>query len=146
MTDSRYLIRIDLGTTNCALAYIDTLQERAETQLFSIAQLRAPGQLEERAAMASCCYVAAPEERKRGTLRLDWSGGAAAETAVGVYAYEQLAAAPGRVIQSAKSWLCHADVDREAPILPWGSEDVEPAHKLSPVQVSAAYLRHMREA
>ena len=47
-------------------------------------------------------------------------------------------------MSSAKSWLCHGDVDRTADILPWGaSEDVA---KLSPVKVSSLYLAHMREA
>ena len=142
----RFLVGIDLGTTNCALAYIDTLQERPETRILSIPQLRAPGQLEEALTMPSCCYIASPEERKRGTLRLAWQSAAAGETAVGIYAYAQLAATPSRVVQSAKSWLCHGDVDREAPILPWGSEEVAAAHKLSPVAVSSCYLRHLHAA
>ncbi len=47
-------------------------------------------------------------------------------------------------MSSAKSWLCHAGIDREADILPWGS----PAEvkKISPVEASAAYLRHIRDA
>ncbi len=52
--------------------------------------------------------------------------------------------APGRMINSAKSWLCHSGVDRLVPLLPWhGAEDVE---RLSPVQVSARYLAHVRHA
>ena len=48
------------------------------------------------------------------------------------------------MIASAKSWLCHAGVDRRADILPWhAAEDVE---RLSPVEVSARYLRHIRDA
>ena len=43
-----------------------------------------------------------------------------------------------------KSWLCHAGVDREADILPWGSSvDVK---KVSPVQASADYLAHIRDS
>ncbi len=51
---------------------------------------------------------------------------------------------PGRLINSAKSWLCHSGVDRTAPLLPWhGASDVE---RLSPVEVSARYLGHVRDA
>ncbi len=52
--------------------------------------------------------------------------------------------APGRMIASAKSWLCHAGVDRTAELLPWhGADDVE---RLSPIVVSGRYLRHIRDA
>ena len=35
---------------------------------------------------------------------------------------------PGRLVASAKSWLCHAGVDRTAAILPWGAADDVAAH------------------
>jgi molecular chaperone DnaK (HSP70) len=51
---------------------------------------------------------------------------------------------PGRLVASAKSWLSHPQVDRMAPILPWGAEaDVA---KVSPVAASASYLAHLRSA
>ncbi len=63
---------------------------------------------------------------------------------VGFFARDQGTLAPGRLINSAKSWLCHPGVDRTAPLLPWhGAEDVE---RLSPVEVSARYLAHVRGA
>jgi hypothetical protein len=47
-------------------------------------------------------------------------------------------------VASAKSWLSHPQVDRMAPILPWGAEaDVA---KVSPVAASASYLAHLRGA
>ncbi len=51
---------------------------------------------------------------------------------------------PGHLVASAKSWLCHSGVDREAAILPWGSSTGSP--KVSPVEASAVYLRHIRDA
>jgi len=51
---------------------------------------------------------------------------------------------PKRVVSSAKSWLCNAEVDREALILPWGAD--EEVQKLSPVEATSAYLRHIKEA
>jgi hypothetical protein len=51
---------------------------------------------------------------------------------------------PGRLIASAKSWLCHTGVDRTAELLPWHTTaDVE---RLSPIEVSARYLRHIADA
>ena len=41
---------------------------------------------------------------------------------------------PGRLVNSAKSWLCHDAVDRTAKILPWGAEHMEQA--CSPVEAS----------
>ncbi|MGA2799491.1 MAG: Hsp70 family protein, partial [Thermoguttaceae bacterium] len=64
--------------------------------------------------------------------------------AVGFFARDQGTLAPGRLINSAKSWLCHSGVDRTAGLLPWhGADDVD---RLSPVEVSARYLAHVRDA
>jgi hypothetical protein len=63
---------------------------------------------------------------------------------VGAFARDEGTKTPGRLIASAKSWLSHSGVDRTAELLPWqGAADVE---RLSPVEVSARYLRHMRAA
>jgi len=51
---------------------------------------------------------------------------------------------PGRLVTSAKSWLCHPAVDRQAPILPWAAPaEVE---RRSPIDASADYLVHLAEA
>jgi hypothetical protein len=62
---------------------------------------------------------------------------------VGELARTQGARMPERMVSSAKSWLCHAGVDRGAPILPWGEGD---GQKMSPIDAQAAILRHVREA
>ncbi len=62
----------------------------------------------------------------------------------GVLAREQGALLPGRQVSSAKSWLCHDAVDRRAKLLPWGAEPPEPM--VSPVEASARYLTHLRNA
>ena len=51
---------------------------------------------------------------------------------------------PTKTVHSAKSWLSNPDVDRTAKILPWDSQ--EAGRVLSPVEVSAQYLQHFREA
>jgi molecular chaperone DnaK (HSP70) len=48
------------------------------------------------------------------------------------------------LVSSAKSWLCHTKVDRQARILPWGADKEVP--KVSPVMATAAYLKHIRMA
>ena len=51
---------------------------------------------------------------------------------------------PGHLVASAKSWLCHPGVDREADILPWAGPPG--TRKVSPVDASADFLRHIRDA
>src|SRR5205814_1658260 len=78
-----------------------------------------------------------------GALRLPWDA-QAPKHAVGVFARDHGAVVPGRLVASAKSWLCHPGVDRTAGLLPWhGAPNVE---RLSPVDVSARYLEHLRRA
>ena len=64
--------------------------------------------------------------------------------AVGEFARNHGGKVPGRLVTSAKSWLCHAGVDRSAALLPWTAPPDVP--RISPVEASARYLRHMVEA
>ncbi|MGH8554263.1 MAG: Hsp70 family protein, partial [Gammaproteobacteria bacterium] len=77
---------------------------------------------------------------------LDASEQAGSGAIVGAYAHSQMSATPGRVIHSAKSWLAHRGIDREAKILPFGSEEVPEHEKLSPVEASASYLAYLKMA
>ncbi|GIX03017.1 MAG: molecular chaperone DnaK [Planctomycetaceae bacterium] len=139
---SRYVVGIDLGTTNSAVAYCDTQQSLA-IQTFRIPQLVAPGVVEWLDVLPSFHYQPASGERSSAAWRLPWSAGNS-EYIVGTWARDQGMLVPGRQISSAKSWLCHRGVDRTAEILPWqGADDVV---RLSPVAVSARYLSHLRAA
>jgi molecular chaperone DnaK (HSP70) len=145
MTRSRYLVGIDLGTTNCAVAYVDTHgRERpsADIRNFEVPQLVAPGETAPRAMLPSFLYLPGEHELPPGATRLPWNDGA--DRIVGEFARFQGAKVPGRLVSSAKSWLCHAGIDRSADILPWGSRPE--VTKVSPVEASAAYLRHIRDA
>jgi molecular chaperone DnaK (HSP70) len=121
-------IGIDLGTTNSALAYID--EREAEDRdfppvhIFETPQLIAPGRVEPRRTLPSFLFL---EEGQP----------------VGVYAREQGALVPTRLVHSAKSWLSNPDVDRTAKILPWDSQ--ETGRVLSPVEVSSRYIAKFRE-
>ncbi|MEJ7591839.1 MAG: Hsp70 family protein [Planctomycetaceae bacterium] len=139
----RYVVGIDLGTTNSAMCFVDTEIERWKIDTFTIAQVVAEGQVERLETLPSFYYEALPAERLSGATRLPWHKDTPAGT-VGVYARDHGRTLPGRMIESAKSWLCHNGVDRKAALLPWhGATDVD---RLSPVEATARYLRHMKDA
>src|SRR5262245_44272543 len=145
MSRSRYIVGIDLGTTNCAVAYVDTQgRERpsADIRDFPVPQLVAPAETAPRPMLPSFLYLPGGVELPPGAARLPWDDGAG--WIVGEFARIQGARVPGRLVSSAKSWLCHPGIDREADILPWGS--LPEIRKVSPVEASAAYLEHIRDA
>lgn len=140
---SRFVVGIDLGTTNSAVSFVDTSRENWTVETFTVPQLIATGQIERRETLPSFHYQAVSEEFPSGSLSMPWEAEKNFE-AVGVFAREQGKLVPGRVIESAKSWLCHTGVDRTSPLLPWhGAAD---ATMLSPVEVSARYLQHIRQS
>ncbi|MCO6458518.1 MAG: Hsp70 family protein [Pirellulaceae bacterium] len=138
---SRFVVGIDLGTTNSAVNYVDTNESPWQVRTFTVAQLVDRAVVERRETLPSFHYQPAAQEL--GGLRLPWDDGDRTHV-VGVVARDEGARLPGRQVASAKSWLCHNGVDRTADLLPWqAAEDVE---RLSPVEVSARYLRHIRQA
>jgi molecular chaperone DnaK (HSP70) len=143
---ARYLIGIDLGTTNIALAYIDGQRKPKRTgpeiQTFAIPQLVAPGDLSARPLLPAFLYLPGPHDLPVGATALPWDS--SRHDVVGEFARHHGARIPGRLATSAKSWLCHAGVDRSAPLLPWSAPPDVP--RLSPVEVSTRYLRHLVES
>ncbi len=143
---SRYVVGIDLGTTNTAVAYIDTQDILDDVfppiQVFDILQLTVEGESAAHSTLPSFLYFSSDAERDSGRLNLPWDEHP--QSITGIFARDQGALTPGRWVSSAKSWLCHGDVDRTAKILPWGSE--AETQTCSPVEASSRYLRHIREA
>src|SRR5262249_40163995 len=143
---SRYVVGIDLGTTNSAMAFADTTANEADrpgpiTNL-AIPQVVGVNDVSERPLLPSFLYLPSPKEFPSGGLDLPWKS--PPDRIVGVFARDHGAKVPGRLVSSAKSWLSHAGVDRRAAILPWtAAEDVA---RISPVTASAAYLEHLRDA
>src|SRR5439155_23049054 len=131
----RYVVGIDLGTTNSALAYVDAEDPERRVHHLTIPQLVGEGSVMPRPALPSFLYIGGEHDVAPGSLALPWDP--ARPYAVGEFARVQGARVPGRLISSAKSWLCHGGVDRTAPILPWGGAPDVP--KLSPVDASARY-------
>jgi molecular chaperone DnaK (HSP70) len=142
----RYLVGIDLGTTNSALAYLDLSRKprggRPEIHAFPVPQLVAPGQMADRPLLPSFLYLPGGHDLPAGATALPWDP--ARSFAVGEFARNHGARVPGRLVTSAKSWLCHAGVDRSAALLPWSAPPDLP--RVSPVEASARYLRHLVES
>lgn len=140
MSDAKYTVGIDLGTTHCALAVVN-LEEgpRAKSAVVRVPQLVRRGEIEARELLPSFVYYATEGE---GDLGLPWD--ASRRFAVGEFARERARETPGRVISSAKSWLTHTGVDRRSEMLPVGAPaDIE---KISPVESAWRYLDHLSEA
>ncbi len=145
MKSSRYVVGIDLGTTNSALAYVDTALAEGQDPVvmhMPIPQVVQPGTVEERPMLPSFLYLPGPNEQPAGALRLPWAPDR--DYAVGEFARTFGSQVPTRLVASAKSWLCHAGVDRRQPILPWKAP--ENARRVSPLEASTMYLRHLCEA
>jgi hypothetical protein len=139
---SRYVVGIDLGTTNSALAYVDTaLGDDAPIVTLPIPQVVAPGEVAERTLLPSFLYLPGPGEQPAGALRLPWAP--ERDFAVGDFARQFGSQVPTRLVSSAKSWLCHAGVDRRAPILPWKAPDT--TRHVSPLEASRLLLSHLVE-
>ncbi len=136
---------IDLGTTNCTLAYAKASEDGdapPEGGVFGIPQLVDNGVVESRNTLPSFLYLPSAHELSALQLSLPWDE--VNLRAVGVYGRKEGAKKPDRLISSAKSWLSQEGVERSKPILPWkGAEDLTP---MSPVAASTEYLRHLVSA
>jgi molecular chaperone DnaK (HSP70) len=143
---ARYLIGIDLGTTNSALAYLDLQRprrgERLDIKSFPLLQLTAAGEVKERPLLPSFLYLPGQHDLPPGATALPWD--AQRDYVVGEFARSHGGKVPGRLVSSAKSWLCHSGVDRSAGLLPWTAPPDVP--RISPIEASARYLRHMVES
>ena len=141
---ARFLIGVDLGTTNTAVAYVDTRAIDPRVRVFEVPQLVAPGEVAPRRQLPSFVYLPGEHDLGPAETVLPWRpAGAGDRDVVGELARNQGARNPARMIASAKSWLCHAGVDRKAAILPWGEGD---GPRRSPVAAQAAILGHVRAA
>lgn len=135
----KFSIGIDLGTTHCVIAYTDLAAELPQLQLLRIEQVTGPNQTESLPTLASFLYVPTAAENGSGLFSIPELP--SYPTVAGSYARTVSAEYPERTIVAAKSWLCHAGVDRHAAILPWQS----PAEvaKFSPVTASTQLLRQL---
>ena len=145
--ESKYVIGIDLGTTNSAIAYAELkpnadLFAAANVQLLGIPQLTNPGEVRDEDLLPSFLFLPGSSDFPSGTLSLPWD--TERSYVVGRLAQKRGVETAGRLVSSAKSWLSHSGVDRSAALLPFQAP--EGVGKISPVEASQRYLEHLREA
>ncbi len=140
--DSRFIVGIDLGTTNSALAHCDSAAaaESARIEVGAIPQVVNPNEVADRTLLPSFLYIPGELDFPKGSLTLPWD--ADPKFVIGELARKRGGENPGRLVASAKSWLSYAAANRTAPILPWQAP--EEVIKLSPVEVSSQYLQYLR--
>jgi hypothetical protein len=145
VSDPQYAIGVDLGTTHCALSYVDLdLSEGEEVaeHVLPIPQTVAAGEVEARELLPSFLYIPNENELSAGSLALPWNP--TPGVAAGTLARKLGSQTPIRLVSSAKSWLSHTGVDRRAPILPPNAP--EEVSRMSPLDASVRYLEHLRSA
>lgn len=120
---------IDLGTTNSAIAYADPARAGdaavPPVEIQRIPQPVAEGRVEPCRTLPSFIYLSDPP-------------------IAGLWAREQGALTPTKLVHSAKSWLSNPAVDRTAKILPWDAN--EAGRLYSPVDASSRYIADIRSA
>ncbi|MCS0137251.1 Hsp70 family protein [Vibrio alginolyticus] len=138
----KFSVGIDLGTTHCVMSFFDTHNEDARVEVMPIPQLTAPGTVETRSQLGSFLYQPHEHEMNPQSRVLPWSS--EPKALVGAIARNLGSKTPIRLVASAKSWLCHAGVNRRDAFLPAGSpEEVE---KVSPLRATELYLEHLKDA
>ncbi len=143
-----YVIGIDLGTTNCSLAFARKDAPSAEVQLLKIPQWDGEGRLFPDVKLPSFTWLLPKSMQKSGARRLSWNEpDEQIKWVVGREAKAESLKDHSRVIHSAKSWLSvGAGSTRQSSFLPWGSAGVGADEKLSPIMVQSAYLQHLKAA
>jgi hypothetical protein len=141
---AQYIVGIDLGTTNSALARCDATagEQESRIEIRSIPQLVNPNEVAERTLLPSFLYIPGEFDFPSGSLVLPWEP--EPKLVIGELARKRGAESPNRLVASAKSWLSSAGVDRTAAILPWQAPEEVP--KLSPLEASSQLLRYLRTA
>jgi hypothetical protein len=139
--DAKYIVGIDLGTTNSAMARCDAAaEEDCRIEVRMIPQLVNPNEVADRTLLPSFIYITGEFDFPKGSTALPWDP--EPKVVIGELARKRGAESPNRLVASAKSWLSYAGVDRTVPILPFQAPDEVP--KLSPVEASSQFLQHLR--
>lgn len=146
MSKAKFLVGIDLGTTNCTLSY-SLLQEEGSKedvriQQFLIPQVTKAGLQEDMPSLPSFIYFPLEEELKSKITEVSWNP--SSSLCVGSFAQSRGAELPSRLIASTKSWLCHVGIDRREASLPLLAED--DIKKSSPLDACVEILQHLKEA
>lgn len=142
MSEAKFAVGIDLGTTNCVMAAVDLSEQARFPDIQDIPIYQRLDEEQKGNSNRLPSFLYAPTERQGEQLGLDeddpegWVlGEAAADLGRRV---------PGRLVTSAKSWLCHQRVNPSEAILPWAVGDE--MHKISPFQATSWILEHLKRA
>ncbi len=140
--ESNFIVGIDLGTTNSALAYCESADasEHARIEVENVPQVVNPNEVADRTLLPSFLYIPGELDFPKGSISLPWD--AEPKFVIGELGRKRGAENPGRLVASAKSWLSYAAANRTAPILPWQAPGE--VGKVSPVEVSSLYLQYLR--
>jgi len=138
---SQYVIGIDLGTTNSALAFAP-VRDDAPVTLFQVPQVVNAGEVAELDLLPSSLYIPGEKEFVEGSLALPWNS--RPQYITGRFARMRGVENAGRLVSSAKSWLSHQHSDPTQALLPLNAP--EGAQRISPLEASTQYLLHLRSA
>jgi molecular chaperone DnaK (HSP70) len=147
-----YIIGIDLGTTHTVVSYASLNAKTSEVHLFKIAQLIGPGKIAKRPLLPSFRYHPLEGEIAPESCLLPWQTspvkGDFEGAIIGYWAKVLGSKVSHRLVSSAKSWLCHSGIDREAKLLPLNlvDEQSDTVERISPVIASASYLNYIKQA
>ena len=141
---AKYLIGIDLGTTNCSLSYREAAAPRGSLHDLDIPQWQDGARIKLK-TLPSFVYVATKAELKKDKFRLPLHPASEAVSClVGAGAKSIAIETNDRVIHSAKSWLAVQSVDAREAFLPHNSDSVVGSQRLSPLQVTRLLLEHLK--
>ncbi|BBO66965.1 heat-shock protein [Desulfosarcina alkanivorans] len=149
-SEHRFVVGIDLGTTNSAVSFVDLTASdggRPVIRKFPVHQLTGPGEFAALPVLPSFLYIPGEYDIADQDRAAPWTIDQRSrddQNFAGAFARDHGAKVPARLVSSAKSWLCNKQVDTRARILPWGAG--EEVVKVSPVHASAAFLKHVRKA
>src|SRR5205085_11792840 len=96
---SRFVVGIDLGTTNSGLAYVDTGsgdEDKLRPLDMAVPQVVQAGIVEERPQLPSFLYLPGASDLPAGSLKLLWD--AKRDFAVGEFARQQGSLVPTRLV------------------------------------------------
>jgi molecular chaperone DnaK (HSP70) len=141
MSSSAFVLGIDLGTSNSAVAQC---REDETTKIVPILQTLSSDARIERNLLPSMLFSLPEHEPRDTTGMVPWFIAGQGAWIVGQSAQERGATLPGRLIASSKSWLCNPVIDRRAPVLPWQAE--ENVERMSPVDAAVTLLSHIKHS
>jgi molecular chaperone DnaK (HSP70) len=138
---TKYLVGIDLGTTNTVVHYVNASDNEGKLQNLLFPQVIANGEVANLPTLPSFLYLADKKEIDAGYFLLPWNDDNT--YCIGEFAKNISSKQPLKVVSSAKSWLCSKTIDKKSDILPWSNDDK--IRKISPVEATELILSHIKE-